>query len=64
MAKDIMEVLTDEWYSEPDKLPESDSEVLDDELLEMHVLLKTRGTVFSGDSSVTVSEIDKKDTKK
>ena len=64
MAKDILEKLTDEWYSDSEELPETEDDVLEDELLEMHVLMKTRGTIFSGDDSVTVKDIDKEDSEK
>ena len=63
MAKDIMKDLTEEWYSDSEATPESTDEIIDDELLEMHILYKTRGTIFSGDGSVTVEKIDKKQSK-
>ena len=63
MAKDILEQLTEEWYSDSDTHPETTDEMIDDELLEMHILYKTRGTVFSGDGCVTVKNLDKKESK-
>ncbi len=56
MPKDILAELREEWYSESDHQPESVEEEIDDELLELEVLFRSRGTVMSGDSSVQVSE--------
>ncbi len=64
MARDILKELTEEWYSEAETKPQSDEEVIDDELLEMHVLFKTRGTVFAGEEHVTVTGVKNKDEKK
>jgi hypothetical protein len=55
MARDILAELREEWYSESDRKAESVEEEIDDELLELEVLLRSRGTVVSGDKSVSVS---------
>ena len=55
MARDILAELREEWYSESDRKAESVEEEIDDEFLELEVLLRSRGTVVSGDKSVKVS---------
>ncbi len=54
MARNILEELREEWYSESENTPESVEEEIDDELLELEILLRSRGTVVSGASSVKV----------
>ena len=56
MARDILADLREEWYSESDHKAESVEEEIDDEFLELEVLLRSRGTVVSGDKSVKVSD--------
>lgn len=63
MARDILADLREEWYSEPDHQPETIEEEIDDELLELEVLLRSRGTVVAGSSSVKVSDDDDTKTK-
>ena len=48
VARDILEKLREEWYSESDHTPESIEEEIDDELLELEILLRSRGTIVSG----------------
>jgi hypothetical protein len=55
MARDILAELREEWYSESDRKAESVEEEIEDEFLELEVLLRSRGTVVSGDKSVNVS---------
>ena len=59
MARDILEELREEWYSESDHTPESIEEEIDDELLELEILLRSRGTVVSGAKCVKVDDQDK-----
>jgi len=56
MARDILADLREEWYSESEHKPESVEEEIDDELLELEVLFRSRGTVVSGDKSVKVND--------
>jgi hypothetical protein len=56
MARDTLADLREEWYSESDHKAESLEEEIDDEFLELEVLLRSRGTVVSGDKSVKVSD--------
>ena len=58
MAKDILSDLREEWYSESEHEPETVEEEIDDELIALEVLLRSRGTVVSGEESVNVSEDD------
>jgi hypothetical protein len=60
--RDRLAELREEWYGEPDALPESDDEVVDDELLALEVLFLSRGVTVAGSGSVSVSEEDGKDT--
>ena len=61
MARDILSKLREEWYSESDHKPESVEEEIEDELVELEVLLRSRGTVVSGDESVSVEDDDTKE---
>ncbi len=54
MARDILAKLREEWYSESEHTPESVEEEIDDELLELEILFRSRGTVVSGTNSVKV----------
>jgi hypothetical protein len=58
--RDRLAELREEWYSEPDALPESDDEVVDDELLALEVLFLSRGVTVAGTGSVSVSGEDGK----
>ncbi len=58
MAKDILSDLREEWYSESEHEAETVEEEIDDELIALEVLLRSRGTVVSGEESVNVSEDD------
>ena len=61
MAKDILSELREEWYSESDHHPETVDEEIDEELVELEILLRSRGTVVSGEESVTVEDDHKDD---
>lgn len=63
MARDILSKLREEWYSESEHRPESVEEEIDDEFTELEVLLRSRGTVVSGDKSVKVHKEEKPDKK-
>ncbi|MBT8332923.1 MAG: hypothetical protein HKP41_09140 [Desulfobacterales bacterium] len=63
MGKDKLSELREEWYSQPDKSPETEEEIIDDELLELQVLFKSRGVTVAGEGSVRISD-DKKDSNK
>jgi len=54
MARDRLAELREEWYSEPDTLPENVEEELDDEFLALEILFKSRGTTVSGNGAVSV----------
>ncbi len=54
MARDILAKLREEWYGESEHTPESVEEEIDDELLELEILFRSRGTVVSGSNSVKV----------
>jgi len=58
MARDILSDLREEWYSESEHEAENVEEEIDDELIALEVLLRSRGTVVSGEESVNVSEDD------
>ena len=61
MARDILSKLREEWYSESDHEPESVEEEIEDELVELEVLLRARGTVVSGNESVSVTDDEETD---
>jgi hypothetical protein len=63
MGKDKLSELREEWYSQPDKSPETDEEIIDDEFLELQVLFKSRGVTVAGEGSVKITD-GKKDSKK
>jgi len=63
MARDILSELREEWYSESEHTAESVEEEIDDEFMELEVLLRSRGTVVSGDKSVKVSNQQEPDGK-
>ncbi len=54
--RDRLEELREEWYSEPDTQPETDEEVVDDELLALEVLFRSRGVTVAGSHNVTVTD--------
>lgn len=56
--RDVLADLREEWYSEPDVLPENDDETVDDELLALEVLFRSRGVTVAGSGSVSVSGED------
>ena len=58
VARDILAKLREEWYSEAEHTPESVEEEIDDELLELEILLRSRGTIVSGANSVKVDDLD------
>jgi hypothetical protein len=59
MSRDRLAELREEYYSDPDTLPETEEEVVDDELLALEVLFKSRAVTVSGDESVKVEEQEK-----
>jgi len=59
MGKDTLSKLHEEWYSHPEKSPETEEEIIDDEFLELQVLYKSRGVVVAGEGSVKISDDDK-----
>jgi hypothetical protein len=56
--RDRLAELREEWYSEPDVLPEGDAEIVDDELLALEVLFRSRGVTVAGAGSVKVANED------
>lgn len=58
MARDILSDLREEWYSESEHEAETVEEEIEDEFIALEVLLRSRGTVVSGEESVNVSEDD------
>lgn len=56
MAKNTLSELREEWYSESDHQPETVEDEIDDELLELEVLFRSRGTVMSGNNSVKITD--------
>lgn len=63
MAKDKLAELREEWYSEPaaDELPETVEDEVDDEILALHALFKSRGVTVAGDDNVRVEGDDEAD---
>lgn len=61
MSRDRLADLREEYYSDPESLPETDDEVIDDELLELEILFKTRAVTVSGQESITVEQQDTQD---
>ncbi len=59
MGSDKLAELREEYYSDPDTLPETIEEVVDDELLELEILFKSRGVTVAGNKCVTVTSSDK-----
>ncbi len=55
MGKDKLEELREEYYSDSDTLPETVEEVLDNELLELEILFKSRGVTVAGAGCVKLS---------
>lgn len=60
MAKDKLAELREEWYSEPeaDELPQTVEDEVDDEILALQALFKSRGVTVAGADSVRVEEDD------
>jgi hypothetical protein len=58
MGRDKLSELRDEWYSESEKQPESVEEEVDDELLALNILFKSRGVTVAGEDSVKVESDD------
>ncbi|MGI9538315.1 MAG: hypothetical protein ACR2PB_14690 [Desulfocapsaceae bacterium] len=58
MGRDKLAELREEWYSEPDKKPETIEEEVDDELLALNILFKSRGVTVAGEDSVKVEKED------
>ena len=56
MGRDKLAELREEWYSEPDEKPESIEEEVDDELLALNILFKSRGVTVAGEESVKVEQ--------
>lgn len=56
MGRDKLAELREEWYSEPDKKPETIEEEVDDELLALNILFKSRGVTVAGEESVKVEQ--------
>ena len=54
MGTDKLAELREEYYSDPDTLPETVEEVVDDELLELEILFRSRGVTLAGNESVKV----------
>jgi hypothetical protein len=54
MGIDKLAELREEYYSDPDTLPETVEEVVDDELLELEILFRSRGVTVAGNESVKV----------
>ena len=61
MGRDKLSELREEWYSEADKQPESVEEEVDDELLALNILFKSRGVTVAGEDSVKVESDDSDD---
>ncbi len=60
MAKDKLAELREEWYSEPepDELPETVEDEVDDEILALHALFKARGVTVAGGDNVKVEDAE------
>jgi hypothetical protein len=58
MGRDKLEELREEWYSEPEEKPESVEDEVDDELLALNILFKSRGVTVAGEDSVKVETDD------
>jgi len=58
MGRDKLAELREEWYSETEHHPETVEEEVDDELLELNILFKSRGVTVAGEESVKVKTED------
>ena len=58
MGRDKLSELREEWYSESEDKPESLEEEVDDELLALNILFKSRGVTVAGADSVKVESDD------
>ena len=56
MGRDKLAELREEWYSESEKKPGTVEEEVDDELLELNILFKSRGVTVAGEDSVKVEQ--------
>ena len=63
MGKDKLAELREEWYSDPDKKPETVEDAVDDEFLALNTLFISRGVTVSGEESVRVEDTDPEDEK-
>lgn len=54
MGRDKLAELREEWYSETEHQPETVEEEVDDELLALNILFKSRGVTVAGEESVKV----------
>ncbi|MDX9896519.1 MAG: hypothetical protein RBS34_13815 [Desulfofustis sp.] len=59
--RDRLAELREEWYSESETQPETDEEIVDDELLALEVLFRSRGVTVAGSHNVTVSDQEGED---
>ena len=62
MGRDKLAELREEWYSESDEQPQTVEEEVDDELLALNVLFKSRGVTVAGEDSVKVESDDSSDS--
>ena len=58
MGRDKLAELREEWYSDSDDKPETIEEEVDDELLALNILFKSRGVTVAGEDSVKVEQED------
>ena len=61
MGRDKLSELREEWYSEAEEQPESVEEEVEDELLALNILFKSRGVTVAGEDSVKVESDDSDD---
>ncbi len=57
-GREQLSELREEWYSESDEQPETIEEEVDDELLALNILFKSRGVTVAGEDSVKVQADD------
>ncbi len=58
MGRDKLSELREEWYSEADTQPGSVEDEVEDELLALNILFKSRGVTVAGEDSVKVDSDD------
>jgi len=56
MGRDKLAELREEWYSDSDDKPETVEQEVDDELLALNILFKSRGVTVAGEDSVKVEQ--------